>query len=337
MVSFLTEELVAHGHDVTLFASGDSITSARLIAACPAEAGEGAAGFVSYTVLLGMLARHAHEFDLIHFHLIHWMPLPLVRATGVSSIVTFHMPVSGSDGLEPLFEEFREIPIVSLSNAQRAGVNRLNWAGTVYYGMPLNQYRLREAKGSYLAFLGRMDPCKGLQRAIEIAIAAGLPLKIAGPIRNPAEQLYFDSVVAPHLENSVIEYAGELDDAGKQALLEGACAMLFPIEWPEPFGLVLLESLACGTPVIAFDQGSVRELITDGVTGFIVKGPDEAVQAIAKLSTLSRANCRAEFERRFSSARMCGGYLQIYERVKTFRRNDAGHETHSRALAPLPR
>lgn len=315
MVSFLTEELVARDHDVTLFASGDSATRARLISACPTAAGEGPNAYVIYATLLGMVARYASEFDLIHFHLIHWMPFPFVRAVHPSALITFHMPFYESEGLGPAFREFTDLPMVSISNAQRATAPGLNWVSTVYYGMPEDLYELNLYPESYLAFIGRLDPYKGPHRAIDIALSAGLPLKIAGPIRNAAEQEYFDTVISPKLKKTHIEYVGELNDQGKQHFLGNARALLFPIEWPEPFGLVMVEAMACGTPVIAFDCGSAREVVTDGVSGFVVSDVNGAIQAIPRISQIDRKHCRAEFEKRFSVRRMCDDYIAVYQRL----------------------
>lgn len=315
MVSYLTEELVLQGHEVTLFASGDSRTKARLIAPCSYAAGEGYGGQLLYLATLGSVARLASEFDVIHFHACHWLILPFVRAVHPHALVTFHMPVEVSPELLPFYCEFADIPVISISDAQRPPGLSLNWFRTIHYGMPPELYSLQQEERRYLAFLGLLSPHKGPEVAIRIAREAGLPLKIAGPIRNQAEQDYFDRVLSPELDGTQIQYIGELDDSGKQDFLSKALAFLFPIAWSEPFGLVMVEAMACGTPVIAFGRGSVPEVITNGVTGFVVDGLPGAVGAVRAVSNFDHRRCRQEFERRFSASRMCCDYVDAYSRL----------------------
>lgn len=312
MVSYITEELVEQGHTVTLFANADSVTRARLIAPCNTAGSNGHDGRLDYSALLGMVARYANEFDIIHFHLNQWLELPFVRAVRSRVLVTFHLGIRDSGSLGPFFQEFSDIPIVSLSNAQRPLGLSLNWKRTIYYGLPTNLYSLQEHPGDYCAFIGLMGRHKGPDRAIAIAQAAGVPIRIAGP-KFAAQQEYFEKFVEPKFKEPGIEYVGELDDTQKQTFLGGAVALLFPIQWQEAFGLVMIEAMACGTPVIAFNCGSVPEVVTDGVTGFVVPDATGAVNAISKVSFLDRRRCRAEFESRFSAERMCKDYVEVYE------------------------
>lgn len=312
IASYLSEELVRQGHTVTLFAHEDSTTRARLIAP-PSDCGEeGTGGSIRYSILLGMVARYAKEFDIIHFHLNHWQVFPFVRAVHERALVTFHMPVSRS--LMRFFQEFSDIPIVPVSNDQVPADPGVNWRRTIYHGLPTSLYALQKQPEGYCAFIGRLDHLKGPDRAIDIAQAAGVPIKIGGPIFS---QEYFDDVLAPRLKNPGVEYVGELDDEAKQFFLGGAIALLFPIQWQEPFGLVMIEAIACGTPVVAFNYGAVPEVITNGVTGFVVSDMAGAAQAVRMARHLDRERCRAEFEKRFSAERMCKDYIEVYESMFT--------------------
>ena len=315
VVSYLTEELVRQGHEVTLFASGDSVTQARLVAACPhalrldplcQDPG------MHHVVLLDQVFRHAADFDLLHFHL-DYLHFPLVRRHPMPTVTTLHGRLDIPD-LVPLYQAFPEMPVISISQAQRQPLPGLNWQGTVYHGLPEELYTFHAAPGAYLAFLGRISPEKRVDRAIDIAKRVGLPLKIAAKV-DPADQAYFASTIQPLLHDPLVDYLGEIGERDKDAFLGQAYALLFPIDWPEPFGLVLSEALACGTPVIAFGHGSVPELIEDGVTGFIVSTVEEAVQAVLRVPTVSRGRCRQVFEARFSVARMAADYLRIYHRL----------------------
>ena len=324
VVHYLTEELVQLGHDVTLFASGDSQTSARLYPVAP-EALRLSTTFREplawHTLQLAAVAKVAHEFDIIHFHtdFIHfplWRQLP-----HVAQVSTLHGRLDLPD-LVPLYREFRDMPVVSISDAQRVPLPAARWAGTVYNGIPAGQYRFEARPGSYLAFLGRMSPEKGPEAAIEIALRTGMPLKMAAKI-DTVDQKYFAERIRPLLRHRNIEFIGEVDEQGKNELLGGACALLLPIQWPEPFGLVMIEAMACGTPVIAFRRGSVPEVVRHGCTGFIVDDIDQAVEAVAELDTIDRHACRRHFDDHFSSARMAAGYLNVYQQVIASHRSSA--------------
>jgi glycosyltransferase involved in cell wall biosynthesis len=316
VVSHLTEELVAEGHDVTLFASGDSVTSARLVATSdralrldPARPD----AIAAHLLQLERAFREADAFDVVHFHC-DFLHFPLSRRTGIPALTTLHGRLD-IPGLEPLYREFSELPLVSISDAQREPIPWANWRATVHHGLPLSFAELRPAPGEYLAVLGRVSPEKGVDRAIEIARQTGLPLRIAAKV-DPADQEYFDSVIRPMLGEPGIEFLGEIGDDDKAEFLGRAYALLFPIDWPEPFGLVMIEAMACGTPVIAFRRGSVPEVVEEGVTGYIVSDVDEAARAVARIPSLSRARCRAEFEQRFSAGRMARDYLAAYATLR---------------------
>jgi len=312
IVSFLTEELVAQGHEVTLFASGDSLTRARLIAPCPrALRLESSIDMMAHHILLlekvfGMSA----EFDVIHFH-IDYLHYPLSRRLGIVNLTTLHGRLDIPD-LVPLYREFREMPVVSISDAQRLPLLWANWQGTVHHGLPEHLYRFHGEPGQYLAFLGRISPEKRVDRAIEIARECGIPLKIAAKV-DKVDQEYFDTSIRHLLSDPLIEYLGEIGDREKESFLGNALGLLFPIDWPEPFGLVMIESLACGTPVIAYRRGSVPEVLEEGVTGFMVHDQAEAIKAVKSLESLSRRRCREAFEQRFSATRMVREYLRLYE------------------------
>ncbi len=313
VVHSLTEELIHQGHEVTLFASGDSQTNARLCAPCPRSLRTDSSCFdpLAYQVLmLEQVWQEARHFDLIHFHC-DWVPFLLTRRLSVPSVHTLHGRLDPPE-LASLFQEFRDMPVVSISNAQRAPVPWLNWQATVYHGLPAQSYTYQERPGQYLAFLGRISPEKGVDTAIEIARRAGMPLKIAAKV-DQRDRRYYDEVVKPLLKTPGVEYIGEVGPRDKDVLLGGARALLFSIDWPEPFGLVMIEALACGTPVIGYRRGSVPEIIEHGKTGFIVDGVAEAVTAIARVERLSRADCRRAYEQRFSPARMTDDYLAVYQ------------------------
>lgn len=315
IVHYLTEELVAAGHDVTLFASGDSVTQASLQAMVPSALRLNPKvidPLAAHLLMFDRVAAWAERFDIIHFHT-DYLHFPVFRGCPVPHLSTFHGRLDIPD-LGPVFEAFRELPIVSISNDQRRPVRRANWLGTVYHGLPENLYRYSPRTEGYLAFLGRISKEKRPDRAIEIAIRTGLPLKIAAKV-DKADREYFETVIKPWLDHPLVEYLGEIDERDKDRLLGGAEALLFPIDWPEPFGLVMIEAMACGTPVIAFRQGSVPEVIEDGVTGFVVDSIEDAVLAVAKAAQLDRARCRREFERRFSARRMAQDYVALYARL----------------------
>ena len=315
VVSYLTEELVRQGHQVTLFASGDSVTQARLVQACAHSLRldqKCRDQLAHHIVLLEQVFRQASAFDLIHFH-IDYLHFPLSVRQHIPTVTTLHGRLDLPD-LVPLYQMFPSIPVVSISDAQRAPLPWVNWLGTVYHGLPEDLYTFRETPGSYLAFLGRISPEKGVEQAIAIAQHVGMPLKIAAKVDH-ADREYFQEVVQPLLKNSLIEYVGEVGGDNKDAFLGQAYALLFPIDWPEPFGLVMIEAMACGTPVIAYPCGSVPEVLEHGVTGWIVEGMEEVVQAVERVPALSRARCRQVFEERFSASRMAHDYLRLYKKL----------------------
>jgi len=317
VVSWLTEELVRQGHDVTLFASGDSRTAARLEPVVPQGLRlQGIHNSTPYNVMMiDKVATRQHEFDVLHFH-IDFFQYPLFRSMAQKALTTLHGRQDLPE-LPDIYRAFPNMPLVSISDHQRLPVPPVNWRGTVHHGLPLGLLKEGKGEGGYLAFLGRICADKGILPAIEIARRAGVPLKVAAKV-DPADQEYFDRHVAPVLaRSSHVEFIGEIDDGCKSEFLGRARALLFPISWPEPFGLVMIESMACGTPVIAFDSGSVPEILEDGLTGFVVKDVDEAVVAVSRLGWLFRPSIRSRFEERFSAAAMARDYVKIYEKLAT--------------------
>jgi glycosyltransferase involved in cell wall biosynthesis len=315
IVSYLTEELVKQGHEVTLFATGDSLTQANLVPICLRALRLDSScvdQMAPHVLMLETVFAQRFQFDIIHFH-IDYLHFPLTRSMDIASLTTLHGRLDVPE-LGPLYKEFHEIPVSSISDMQRKPLPWLNWQGTVYHGLPQNQYEFHPKPGKYLAFLGRTSPEKGLDQAIEIAKRAGMPLKVAAKI-DRVDQEYFDSKISPLLKDPRVEFLGEVGFPEKDALLGGAAALLFPIAWPEPFGIVMIESLACGTPVIAYPQGSVPEVLEDGVTGFLVHNVAEAVSAVEKITTIDRAMCRRRFEERFTASLMSSHYLQLYETI----------------------
>lgn len=315
VVSYLTEELVRRGHEVSLFASGDSETTARLVSPCAKalwRSNDYVVPDVYYTLQLEQLAREAETFDVIHFHFDH-QHLPLMRRLSVPYVTTLHGRLDLPD-LVPLYTAFPDTPVISISDAQRIHLPWLNWQRTIYHGLPLNLYNFNGQQGAYLAFIGRVSPEKGLDRAIEIAKRAEMPLKISANV-HPVNRPYFDQVIRPLMEHPLIEFLGELGGREKENFLAGASALLFPIDWPEPFGLVMIEAMANGTPVIASRCGSVPEVVRDGVSGFIVESMDEAVQAIKRIPELDRYRVRLYFEERFTVGQMVDQYLDTYDKL----------------------
>jgi glycosyltransferase involved in cell wall biosynthesis len=313
VVAWLIDELVELGHDVTLFASGDSNTRAKLVPAWPRALRLGrprADPIAAQAALLEAVAEHADDFDLIHVH-IDWLHLPLLSRLGVPFVSTPHGRLD-LPGLVDVVRRFPDAPFVSISDNQREPLPDANWLATVYHGLPVDSFRPSFKPGSYLAFLGRLTAEKGPEIAIRIARAAGMPLHIAAKVPR-GERGYFKTTLEPQIDGEMVKLTGEVDDKTKEAFLAGAAALLFPIDWPEPFGLVMIEAMACGAPVIAFRSGSVPEVIDDGVTGFVVEGEHDAVQAIRRLDTLDRRRVRAHFEKRFSSRRMATEYLRLYQ------------------------
>jgi glycosyltransferase involved in cell wall biosynthesis len=315
IVSYLTEELVRQGHEVTLFASGDSKTAAELRACCARALRLHETGLVNRDAPLILMQEKAlgaasGEFDIIHSHL-DFLSFPMSRRAHAPVVTTLHGRLDLPE-LQPIFHEYAEMPVVSISNAQRKPLPQASWAGTVYHGIPKDLYSLHERPGSYLAFLGRISPEKCPDQAIEVAKRVGMPLRIAAKV-DPADHAYFKEKIERLLDHPLIEYVGEINDAEKNDFLGEAAALLCPYDWPEPFGLVLIEAMACGTPVLAYRQGSIPEVIDHGVTGYVCDNIGEMAQAVAGLSLIDRGRCRDIFEKRFTVERMVKDYLAIYE------------------------
>ena len=314
VVSYLTEQLVRMGHDVTLFASGDSQTRARLVPGCERNLRGGGCcdTLPAHLAMLDEVARRARAFDVIHFH-VDYLHFPITARENYQHVSTIHGRLDLAD-VVPIYRRFSDMPLVSISNAQRAPLPFAYWHSTVYHGLPEHLYNLAPARGGYLAFLGRISPEKRLDRAIEIAQRAGYPLRVAAKI-DRADRDYFHDRIEPLMKQPHVEFLGEIDDADKQAFLGGALALLMPVDWPEPFGLVMIEAMACGTPVVAFRRGSIPEVIDEGVTGFVCDDLDSAVRAVDRSTQLSRERCRARFDQRFSAARMARDYVAAYEQL----------------------
>lgn len=315
VVSWLTEELVRMGHEVTLFASGDSRTTARLIAGCPTSlrSTPGCQDFLAHhIVMLDKVRKHRGEFDVIHFHT-DYLHFPLCREWRMNHLTTLHGRLDLPD-LAPLYREFSELPVVSISERQQEPLPYANWIGNVYHGLPPNLLRFHRGPGKYLAFIGRISPEKRPDRAIAIATAAGMKLRIAAKV-DAADRAYFEGTIKPLLSQPNVEFIGEIGDDQKADFLGNAVACLAPIDWPEPFGLNMIEAMACGTPTIAFRQGSVSEVIDDGVSGLIVESVEEAVAAVERAKSMSREACRNVFEERFTARRMANDYLKLYKLV----------------------
>jgi glycosyltransferase involved in cell wall biosynthesis len=321
VVSYLTEELVRLGHDVTLFASGDSRTRARLVPCAPralrldpAKPDE----ISAHLIQIERAFQMAKSFDVIHAHLDH-LPYSVARRTAVPFVTTLHGRLD-LPHLPAVYREFREQPVVSISASQRKPLPWLRWVGTVHHGLPPDLYHLNSEPDDYLAFVGRISPEKRVDRAVEIAVRTGRRLRVAAKI-DDADAEYFQSV-RPTLQHPLVEYVGELDDHDKDEFLGNAAALLFPIDWPEPFGLIMIEALACGTPVVAWQHGSVTEVIEHGKTGFLCEDVGDAVQAVREIGQISRAQCRSVFEARFTSERMAEDYLAIYRSLAGSIRRD---------------
>ena len=315
IVAYLTEELIKQGHQLTLFASGDSLTRGHLIAPCvrSLRLDSRCEDRLPYHLLqLEQVFQNATAFDIIHFH-IDYLHYPLSRRIGVPHLTTLHGRLDLPD-LIPLYREFSEVPVTSISNSQRAPLPWINWQGTVYHGIPTDLYKFKKSAGNYLVFLGRISPEKRVDRAIEIAKLAKMKLKIAAKV-DINDREYMDAAIRPLLDHPLVEFIGEIGDQEKADLLGNAYALLFPIDWVEPFGLVMIEAMACGTPVVAFRRGSVPEIIDDGVTGFIVNDIEGSLQALDQINDFDRERCRKVFEERFSTARMVQDYLKIYDRL----------------------
>jgi glycosyltransferase involved in cell wall biosynthesis len=315
VVAWLVEALIDLGHEVTLFASGDSQTRAKLVPICPRALRLGrprVEPVAAQAALLEAVARRAGEFDVIHSH-VDWLHLPILHRAGVPFLTTLHGRLD-LPGLSEVIDLFPSAQYVSISENQRLPLPGANWLGTVYHGMPKNLLRASFSPGQYLAFLGRLTREKGAHIAIRIAETAGMPLRIAAKIPRDHRR-YFTEQLEPHIDGHHVQLVGEVDDRNKQSFLDGAAALLFPIDWPEPFGLVMIEAMACGTPVIAFRAGSVPEIVEDGVTGFIVETEEEAVRAVKLVASLNRRKIRRTFERRFAARRMADDYAYLYRQL----------------------
>ena len=304
------------GHEVTLFASGDSVTIARLVAstsrALRLGPRDGVEPYAAQTLMAELLAQRVErgKFDVIHLHT-DYLFWPLARRLGVPHVTTMHGRLD-LGGLGPLFVEFADTPVVSISDSQRRPFPRAHWRATIPHGVPETLYRPGEGSGRYLAYLGRISPEKGPAQAIAIAERTRIPLKMAAKV-DDADRDYFEAEISPLLDSPYVEFIGEIGDRDKEAFLGQAAALLFPIDWPEPFGLAMIEALACGTPVVAFNRGSVPEVIRHGISGFIADDLDEAVRAVENLPLISRVECRAQFDQRFSARRMAEDYVAVYE------------------------
>ena len=312
VVSYLTEQQVQQGHRVTLFASGDSVTAAELVSVCKRALRLDPLGdpIAVHMRMLKEVVRRAGSFDVIHFHTDD-LHLELARRYAISCVTTLHGRLD-LPRLAPVYREYSELPLVSISNAQRRPLAWANWAATVHHGLPLDLHRASYSPGRYLAFLGRIAPEKRVDRAIAIAQRTQIPLKIAAKV-DLVDRDYFTAVIEPLIDGGLIEYIGEITDGEKTRFLGDAMALLFPIDWPEPFGLVMIEALACGTPVIAFRCGSVPEIIDEGVSGFIVDDLETAVSCVERAGNLSRRRCREVFEQRFAASHMVDAYRSVYD------------------------
>ena len=322
VVSWITEELVEMGHEVTLFASGDSVTKARLISACQRSLRldkHCIDQFAHHIVMLERVFQQAREFDIVHFH-VDYLHFSTSRRQQITHVTTLHGRLDIPD-LLPLYQEFRDMPVISISNVQREPLPWANWQATVYHGLPADLYRFRAQPGSYLAFLGRISPEKRVDRAIEIAKRVQIPLQIAAKV-DRVDKKYFKTVIEPLLHDSLVEVVGEIGDREKDEFLGNAYALLSPIDWPEPFGLVMIEAMACGTPVIAYRGGAVPEIIEEGQTGFIVEEVEDALEAARRIPKLSRKHCREVFEQRFTATRMANDYVRVYERLINRKQNE---------------
>ncbi len=313
IVSYLTEELVRMGHEVTLFASGDSLTAATLVPCVPValRLDKHVHDTIPYYMLmLDHVRRQAHNFDILHFH-VDFFPFPLFRSIARHTVTTLHGRQDLPD-LPPFYSAFEDMPLVSISEAQRLPLPKVNFAATIHHGLPLDLHRpTLDARGGYVAFLGRISPEKGPVRAIHIAQSMGIPIKIAAKV-DRVDEAYFRECIAPLLNGPGVEFIGEINERQKTKFLGEALALLFPIDWPEPFGLAMIEAMACGTPVLAFRRGSVPEIIDEGVTGMIIDGMEQADGALLQLFGLNRGAVHQRFVERFSAASMAQNYLNLY-------------------------
>ena len=312
VVSYLTEELVSLGHEVTLFATADSCTAARLVPVTPRHLRTEAlnpTALAWHTIEFGMLGAMAHEFDVLHFHT-DYLHFPMARKLDVAHVTTLHGRLD-LPGLAALFQHFDDLPQVSISNSQRAPLPWARWQATVYHGLPEALYAFHAQPEEYCLFLGRMSPEKRPDRAIEIALHAGMPIVLAAKV-DRVDEAYFKERIRPLLQHPLVTFIGEVGEAEKGRLLGNARALLFPIDWPEPFGLVMIEAFACGTPVIAYNHGAVPEILSNGVTGFAVDNQARAFEALERIDCIDRNKCRSTFMQRFSARQMAQAYLDVY-------------------------
>ncbi len=315
VVSYLTEGLVALGHEVTLFASGDSETQARLVAALPESirgSGKFSAWLAYHTIQMGMVADLSREFDILHFHN-GFMHFPFMQQLGLPHVTTLHDRLDLPE-FQPLFRQFDRVPLISISDNQRTPLPKVNWVDTIYHGLPDDLYAFNPAPEDYFLFLGRISPDKRVDRAIEIAERSGKPLYIGAKV-DRADEKYFDERIKSLFAKPCVHYLGEVGGEEKHKLLANAAALLFPIDWPEPFGLVMIEAFACGTPVVAYRNGAIPEVMEHGVTGFVVDNQDAAVDAAKRIAEIDRRGCRETFERRFTARVMAENYLSAYRKL----------------------
>lgn len=315
VVSWLTEELVAAGHEVTLFASGGSITRARLVTTTHEAlrlSNVTSDSVVFHLAMFEDVLAKSRRFDIIHFHT-EFLHLPYTRLMRTKHVTTLHGRLDLPE-FTCVFRRYADAPLISISDHQRIPMRWAHWCRTVPHGLPKDQFRASFSNGRYLAFLGRISPEKRVDRAIAIASRAQIPLKIAAKVDKPDKE-YFQNTISPLLRHPLVEFVGEINDLEKQAFLADAKALLLPIDWPEPFGLCMIEAMACGTPVVAFRAGSVPEIVTHGVSGFVVDGIEAAAEAVSNIDGIDRRGVRKEFEQRFTSERMARDYLQVYAQL----------------------
>ncbi len=327
IVSYLTEELVKMGHDVTLYASGDSETSAKLRPMCHRALRldkHSKDPVADHIYMSERVFQESHEYDIVHSS-IDYVPFPLLRRMAVPNVTTLHGRLD-IPNLFNLYQEFDDIPLISISNYQRVPLSWANWVATVYHGIPEDLYKYNENPGKYVAFIGRISPEKRVDTAIRIARSAKVPLKIAAKV-DKIDKDYFGSVIEPMLSGPDIEYIGEIGESEKGEFLGNAMALIFPIDWPEPFGLVMIEAMACGTPIITRPHGAIPEVIDHGTTGFVFKDMKEAVQAVKDIPKIARRTCREVFEKRFTSKIMANNYVKVYEKLIAQSKKSAGKET----------
>ncbi|MGZ3252997.1 MAG: glycosyltransferase family 4 protein [Burkholderiaceae bacterium] len=314
VISNLTEELIRQGHDVTLFASGDSVTKAKLVSVMEhaMRPQQSHAWMAFHAMELDLVCKYAQDFDVIHFHT-DYLHFPITKYLGTPHVTTLHGRLDLPE-LVPLYKHFNSIPLVSISNSQRSPVPWANWCETVYHGMPPLCSSIEPTAGEYFVFIGRISPEKRVDRAIDIAKQCGVPLYIGAKV-DVADEAYFNECIRPLMDTPLVTFLGEINDVEKSKLLKHARALLFPIDWPEPFGLVMIEAFSCGTPVIAYRHGSVSEIMEHGVTGFVVNNQDEAIKAARNIESIDRVGCRKAFERRFTTTLMANNYVHVYQKL----------------------